>query len=139
MAIATWVFDVDGCLIDSLTGTSLRPGATTLLDSLREHGNAVVLWSAGGADYARDRAVEHGIDALVDAFHSKSARDSDGRYVTDAFLDRLDLAVFVDDRPEDLPIGAMIVAVSPYISYDRHDRGLARAIDGSGIDFTCAR
>ena len=28
-----WVFDVDGCLVDSLTGTSLRPGARELLDS----------------------------------------------------------------------------------------------------------
>jgi len=123
----TWVFDVDGCLIDSLTGTSLRPGTATLLDSLREHGNAVVLWSAGGADYARGRASEHGIDALVDAFHSKSARDADGRYVTAAFLERLDAAIFVDDRPEDLPIGATIVAVSPYLSDDRYDRGLERA------------
>jgi hypothetical protein len=75
----TWVFDVDGCLIDSLTGTSLRPGAAALLESLRERGNAVVLWSAGGAHYARARASEQGIDALVDAFHSKSGRDADGR------------------------------------------------------------
>jgi hypothetical protein len=26
-----WTFDVDGCLVDSLTGTSLRPGATVNL------------------------------------------------------------------------------------------------------------
>ena len=30
-----WVFDVDGCLVDSLTGTSLRPGARELLARLR--------------------------------------------------------------------------------------------------------
>ena len=26
-----WAFDVDGCLVDSLTGTSLRPGALEVL------------------------------------------------------------------------------------------------------------
>jgi len=132
VTVTTWVFDVDGCLIDSLTGTSLRPGAAPLLEALREQGHAVVLWSAGGAEYARDRASEHGIDLLVDAFHSKSSRDGDGRYVTAAFLDRLDAAIFVDDRPEDLPIGATIVAVSPYLSHDRHDRGLERAAARAG-------
>ena len=31
----TWVFDVDGTLVDSLTGTSLRPGALTLLERIK--------------------------------------------------------------------------------------------------------
>ena len=43
-----WVFDVDGCLVDSLTGTSLRPGAATLLAGLRARGRTVIVWSAGG-------------------------------------------------------------------------------------------
>src|SRR5581483_7077971 len=35
VAAAVWVFDVDGCIVDSLTGTSLRPGARELLEHLR--------------------------------------------------------------------------------------------------------
>jgi len=130
----TWVFDVDGCLIDSLTGTSLRPGAAELLAALRARGSTVLAWSAGGAEYARQRATEHSIDALIDAFHDKDARDADGRYVTAAFLRRLDTAIFVDDRPEDLPVGAAVVAVSPYLSDDPHDRVLARVAADARIE-----
>jgi hypothetical protein len=32
--------------------------------------------------------------------------------------------VFVDDRPEDMPVGADVIAVSPYLSHNVHDRGL---------------
>jgi long-chain acyl-CoA synthetase len=124
---ATWVFDVDGCLVDSLTGTSLRPGATALLTELRARGCQVMLWSAGGAEYARQRAAEQQIEALITGFHAKNGRDAAGRYVTDPAFARLDEVVFVDDRPEDLPVGADIVAVSPYLAVDRHDRGLAKA------------
>jgi len=131
-----WVFDVDGCLIDSLTGSSLRPGAFELLTYLRDGGGTVFVWSAGGGDYAHRRAVEQGIDALLDGFHGKDRRDRSGRYVTDHFLTGLDGIVFVDDRPEDMPIGADVVAVSPYLSDDPHDRGLARVAERIGIEFS---
>ncbi len=49
-----WVFDVDGCLVDSLTGTSLRPGAQDIVMRLAAQGR-VLLWSAGGEGYARAR------------------------------------------------------------------------------------
>ena len=132
VGVATWVFDVDGCLVDSLTGTSLRPGAADLLAHLRRSGSAVLLWSVGGADYARQRAEEQGIDGLFDSFHSKDGRDAVGRYLTGGFLDRAEPVVFVDDRPEDLPVGAQVVAVSPYLSEDRHDRGLAKVAERAG-------
>ncbi len=120
-----WVFDVDGCLIDSLTGRSLRPGARELLATLRRNGHRVVLWSAGGADYARHCAASHGIDVLVDEFHDKATRDERRRYLVSAFADDLRRAVFVDDRPEDLPIDAEVIGVSPYLSHNPHDRALA--------------
>jgi hypothetical protein len=66
-----WTFDVDGCLVDSLTGTSLRPGATVNLPP------------------------QHQPD------------------------------VFVDDWPDEAPVTARLVAVSPYIAPNPHDRGLA--------------
>jgi phosphoserine phosphatase len=124
----TWIFDVDGCLIDSLTGSSLRPGARDLLTHLQTRGCAVLVWSAGGADYARQRCVEQGVEHLVDGVHAKDGRDVDGRYRTDAFLGALDEAVFVDDRPEDLPVAARVVAVSPYLVDDPHDRGLDQVL-----------
>jgi long-chain acyl-CoA synthetase len=123
---SVWVFDVDGTLIDSLTGTSLRPGTAELLTELRSTGCRTVLWSAGGARYARDRAVEHGIADLCDGFADKAARDGEGRFIA-AFLDDVGAAVFVDDRPEDVPVGAHVVALHPYIAHNPHDRGFARA------------
>jgi long-chain acyl-CoA synthetase len=132
--VSTWVFDVDGCLIDSLTGTSLRPGARTLLDHLRRSGQQVVWWSAGGQDYAYRRAEAVGMLELVDAFYGKDQRGDAGRYLTDHFLIAdLSTAMFVDDRPEDLPIGAPFVAVSPYLGANPHDRGLLAAGERAGL------
>lgn len=132
-APSTWVFDVDGCLIDSLTSTSLRPGARELLAHLRDRACTVLLWSAGGAEYARERASAHAIAALFDGFHAKDGRDGDGRYRIDALPLGAGAAVFVDDRPEDLPDGVVVVAVSPYLSHTPHDRGLRRALDRAGM------
>ena len=119
-----WVFDVDGCLIDSLSGTSLRPGTIELLAHLRAQGDRIVLWSAGGADYARQRAASHGIADQVDEFHGKDERDEHRRYITSAFAEDLGGVVFVDDRPEDMPLSAEVITVSPYVSHNPHDRAL---------------
>jgi long-chain acyl-CoA synthetase len=130
---ATWVFDVDGCLVDSLTGTSLRPGTAELLEHLRNRGCTLLLWSAGGAAYARRRAEEHGVSAFFDGFHDKEGRDAAGRFVTHGLGVDLDSVVFVDDRPEDMPLGAEVVAVAPYLVDNPHDRGLAAAADRAGL------
>ncbi len=134
MTPTTWVFDVDGCLVDSLTGTTLRPGGLKLLSELRNDGLTVVLWSAGGASYAHSRAVEQGIDNLAASFHSKDKRDAVGRYQIDHLFARNTSVVFVDDRPEDLPVGVDIIAVSPYLSADPYDRGLSPVAERAGID-----
>ena len=52
-AAQTWVFDVDGCLLDGMSASSLRPGALELLDELARRGVRLLVWSAGGAQYAR--------------------------------------------------------------------------------------
>lgn len=127
-----WVFDVDGCLVDSLTGSSLRPGASALLAHLRSIGCRVLLWSAGGAEYARERAATHGVESLFDGFHMKAARDGAGRYIP-AFVEA-EAVVFVDDRPEDMPVDADVVAVSPYIAPNPHDRGLRDAAARAGLE-----
>src|SRR5262245_48419057 len=120
-----WVFDVDGCLVDSLTGTSVRPGALEVLDRLRRAHRRIVPWSPGGADSAEEHAIALGIHARFDAFLGKDERGPDGRYLTDRIAAELSAVVFVDDRPEDLPVAADVVAVSPYLAPNGHDQGLA--------------
>lgn len=129
-----WVFDVDGCIVDTLTGTSLRPGTRELLEHLRaQPGSRVIVWSAGGDEYAERRARRVGIHDLADGFHAKEERDTAGRYRTDHLLTDAAQAVFVDDRPEDLAPGLHVVAVSPYLAANPHDRGLAPAARLAGL------
>ncbi len=121
--VSSWVFDVDGCLVDSLSGTSLRPGARELLAHLKP-GNRVFLWSAGGHEYRARPRRQFGVDDLVDGYFAKDGRDADGRYLTAQLPLSADTAVFVDDRPEDLADVLDVVPVSPYLVDDRFDRGL---------------
>jgi long-chain acyl-CoA synthetase len=128
-----WVFDVDGCLIDSLTGTSLRPGALGLLQHLAHDDHHVILWSAGGHAYARARAEEFGVHHLVSGYFAKDGRDADGNYLTAHLPLRDRHAVFVDDRPEDLAPDLDVLAVSPYLSDDPHDHGLDHVARRAGL------
>jgi long-chain acyl-CoA synthetase len=129
MSIATkrlvWAFDVDGCLVDSLTGTSLRPGALEVLSRLRDAGATVLLWSAGGLDHAVSRAADLGFAHLIDAVYAKERRGADGRWCTVNLPQQHQPDVFVDDWPDEAPATARLVAVSPYIAPNPHDRGLA--------------
>jgi long-chain acyl-CoA synthetase len=122
---AVWAFDVDGCLVDSLTGTSLRPGALEALTRLRERGATVLLWSAGGRDYAASRAAELEFAHLVDAVYAKEYRGPDGRWSTGSLPPEHQPDVFVDDWPDEAPDTALLVPVPPYIAPNPHDRGLA--------------
>jgi long-chain acyl-CoA synthetase len=131
-AVDCWVFDVDGCLVDSLTGTSLRPGARELLAHLGS-GSRVILWSAGGADYARARAEQFGVDRHISGYYAKDERNGDGCYVTGHLALHADRAVFVDDRPEDLGPELEVMAVSPYLSEDTHDRALEAVARRTGL------
>jgi phosphoglycolate phosphatase-like HAD superfamily hydrolase len=120
-----WLFDVDGTLLDSVTGTSLRPLARELLGGLHERGVPVLLWSAGGADYARRRAEGAGIAGLVTAVHVKERRDRQGHWVLPDLPAEHAPAVLVDDQPEELPPVAEVVGVSPYVGPNPRDTGLA--------------
>lgn len=120
-----WVFDVDGTLLDGMSARSLRPGAMDLMDELTARGIRIVVWSAGGADYARRRLAAAGIAEFVSAWHDKDARDADLRYVTTHLDIDLDHTVFVDDQPKDLPIGARVIAVRPYLAPNDYDQGLS--------------
>ncbi len=124
-AAPTWVFDVDGCLIDSLSGDSLRPGASELLTGLKAGGVRLLLWSAGGEEYAERRAAAHGIDAFFSGFYSKGSRDTDGHYRIDHLPLGDGVATFVDDQPADLGATWPVIGVRPYLAANRHDTGLA--------------
>jgi len=130
-AVDCWVFDVDGCLVDSLTGTSLRPGARELLEHLGG-GSRVILWSAGGGGYARSRAEQFRLDGHVSDYFPKEGRDDDGCYLTGHLPVDVARTVFVDDRPEDLPGDLDVLAVSPYLSDDPHDHGLEPVAQRAG-------
>jgi long-chain acyl-CoA synthetase len=127
-----WVFDVDGCLIDSLTGTSLRPGARELLEHLTGSGRRILLWSAGGDRYARERAEQFAVDGHVSGYFAKEGRDAVGCYRTE-HLPAGGRRVFIDDRPEDLPDPLEVIPVSPYLSEDPHDRGLEVVARRAGL------
>jgi phosphoglycolate phosphatase-like HAD superfamily hydrolase len=128
-----WVFDVDGCLVDSLIGTSLRPLARDLLEHLAAQGCETIWWSAGGQPHARARAERFGVDHLVTRFCEKDERDLDRRYATRHLGVDLEAAIFVDDRPEDMPVGAQVIAVAPYLVENPRDRGLAAASLRAGL------
>jgi long-chain acyl-CoA synthetase len=132
--IRTWVFDVDGCLVDAMTGTSLRPGVREVLASLRASGHALLLWSAGGADYARQRARQHEIDHFFDDCFGKDARDGAGYYVVTHLRPDVSCLVFVDDQPGEITPSVERIAVSSYIGADRNDRELWRVL-GPPISF----
>jgi len=129
MLAAAWWFDLDGTLIDSVTGMSLRPHAVELLEALRGQGAPVVLWSAGGDDYAARRADQAGIAHLFDAVYSKLGRDSTGRWLLPQTPEHHRPAVFVDDQPDDVPALGRAVRVPAYIGPNPRDRALRLLAD----------
>jgi long-chain acyl-CoA synthetase len=131
---AVWAFDVDGCLVDSLTGTSLRPGALEALSLLRGRGATVLLWSAGGRDHAASRAAELGFAHLVDAVYAKEQRGPDGRWSAASLPPEHQPDVFVDDWPDEAPATGRLVPVAPYLAPDSHDRGLASLLAELTLD-----
>jgi hypothetical protein len=121
---AVWAFDVDGCLIDSMTGTSLRPAALDVLRLLKESGAVVILWSAGGRHHAASRAAGLGFADFIDAIYSKEERGSDGRWACSNMLPEHQPDVFVDDWPDEAPLAPRLIAVPTYLSPDELDCGL---------------
>lgn len=131
-----WLFDVDGTVIDAVTGRSLRPFARELLGALRERGTPVLLWSSGGADYAWRRARETGIDDLVVAAHAKQGRDPAGRWFLPAELLADPPSVLVDDLPAEVPHVGEVVGVPPYIGPNPRDSALAPLLERVRADST---
>jgi beta-phosphoglucomutase-like phosphatase (HAD superfamily) len=121
-----WLFDLDGCLVDSMAATALRPHARKLLEALRSRGTPAHIWSAGGADYAARVAARVGISDVIDGYHDK-VRQPDERWALPPIADGA-AVVCVDDQPEGVPDGTHVVAVFPYIGHRPHDIAFAGVV-----------
>lgn len=127
-----WLFDVDGCLVDALSGSALRPHTVELLNALNQYGAVVTVWSAGGAEYAERRAREHGFHHLVDGFYPKGDKDVDTQWTVTHIPDHHLPTVMIDDQPEYLPAIARVIAVRPFLgpgSFDRIFSDLLTSLD----------
>jgi hypothetical protein len=124
-----WAFDVDGCLIDLLGGTTLRPLAVEVLAAVAARGDVAVLWSAGGAQHAERKAAALGLDAFVSGYYDKGTLDASGAWSTAHLPTWHAPHVCVDDAPEHLPAHVRAVAVRPYTAPAAHDRGLSALLD----------
>lgn len=126
-----WVFDVDATLVDGMSATSMRPGAHDLLTTLRSWGRRIVVWSAGGKEYAERRLTHVGLIDFVDSVHDKGDRGTDRCYDPDIVVDpsATSGAIFVDDQPGDLSKRLRVLAVRPYLAANAHDRELHRILE----------
>jgi long-chain acyl-CoA synthetase len=129
-----WAFDVDGCLVDLLGGTSLRPFARELLTALRAQGIRVVLWSGGGAAWALAKARQFGVAPLIDGCYGKPSRDQDGRWTTSHMAPWHQPSVCVDDSPAELPPEVRAIAVRPYLAPNPGDHALLDILAGLAED-----
>lgn len=124
-----WAFDVDGCLIDLLGGTTLRPLAVEVLAALVARGDVAVLWSAGGAQHAARKAAALGLADYVAGCYDKGPLDRAGAWSTEHLPAHHAPHVCVDDAPEHLPAHVRQVAVRPYTAPAPHDRGLSALLE----------
>ncbi|HVV12678.1 HAD family hydrolase [Amycolatopsis sp.] len=120
-----WLFDVDGTVLDLVTGSSLRPLAKELFFALRARGVPVLLWSAGGADYAVRRTRVLGIAGLVTATYSKTRRDEHGRWLLPELPAAHRPAVLVDDEPREIRYTGEIIGVPAYVGHNPRDTAFA--------------
>ena len=126
---AVWVFDVDGTLIGSIRSDRLRPGAAELLETLSQNGTTVVVWSAGGADYARRMLAQFDLERHFCAYYDKNLRGSDGRYLIDHLAPEHRPGTLVDDYPHEVPEVGRVIGVRQFLGGNPADTGLAQALE----------
>lgn len=123
-----WVFDVDGTLIGSIRSDRLRPGAQELLETLTACGRTVVVWSAGGAEYAERMLEQFGLEHHVSAFYHKDTRGPDGRYLVDHMRPEHRPGTLVDDYPHEVSDRCRVIGVRQFLGGNLSDRGLEPAL-----------
>jgi hydroxymethylpyrimidine pyrophosphatase-like HAD family hydrolase len=66
-------FDVDGTLLQNAAGADVpRPNIIALLKLLSKKGNKIIVWSGGGAEYARMQATRLHLDEYIFGYASKN-------------------------------------------------------------------
>jgi hypothetical protein len=133
---APWAFDVDGSLVDLMTGRTLRPHAVELISHLIAADVPVLVWSAGGADYARRTLAGTPFADAVVGYYDKIA-GPDGRWRLDVFDPHPRPVVCVDDDTTCLPDGPRVLAVWPFISPNPHDHRLLDVLRIAQADHPC--
>ena len=126
---AVWVFDVDGTLIGSVRSNTLRPGVLELLDTLTIANTTLVLWSAGGAEYAQRMLAKFQADHYFSAFYAKEQRGDDGRYLIDHLQPEHRPGTLVDDYPEEVPVTDRVIHVPQFLGGNPNDNGLLVALE----------
>ena len=121
------LFDVDGTLIGSIRSDRLRPGARELLETLRVRETTLVLWSAGGADYAERMLARFDIDHFFSGFYAKDSRCAEGRYRIDHLAPEHRPGTLVDDYPDEVPYTGRVIGVPQVLGSNATDSGLALA------------
>lgn len=124
-----WVFDVDGTLIGSIRSDRLRPGVEELLSLLEASGTTLVVWSAGGAEYAERMLEQFGLARRFSAFYHKETRDSGGRYLVDHMRPEHRPGTLVDDYPHEVTERGRIIGVRQFLGGNPNDAGLHEAIE----------
>lgn len=124
-----WLFDLDGTLIDSISGEILRPYVRELLTALHASGATVLIWSAGGAGYIRRRAAHAGFAELVDGAFTKRRRSCDGKWQLPQELSAHPPCVLVDDQPEEIPRVGEVIGVRPFVGSNPRDRAFADLLE----------
>jgi phosphoglycolate phosphatase-like HAD superfamily hydrolase len=124
-----WVFDVDGTLVGSIRSDRLRPGAEELLETLHARGATMVVWSAGGAEYARRMLAQFDLVHYFSAFYAKDERGANGRYVVDHMSPDHQPGTLVDDYPHEVAEGGRVIGVRQFLGGNPSDAGLREAIE----------
>lgn len=122
--MSIWAFDIDGTVIGAIRSDVLRPGVVEVFQAIHQSGSRVVLWSAGGSEYAERMATNHGITEMVSGYFEKPDRMGSAHYTIEHIPESHRPSVFVDDSPSDLPPHWDVIAVDQFMGSNLHDRGL---------------
>lgn len=109
---------VDGTIIDSLTGRSVRPGTADVLSCVWAQGCSACSGAPVGA------AMRAGVPSSTASAISSSActpNSATTGHLAATFLADPSSATFVDDRPEDLCDVWQIQSVTPSVAHDPYD------------------
>lgn len=100
-----------------------------LLETLKDGGATIVLWSAGGAEYAQRMLEQFDLAHFFSGFYAKEHRCERGLYRIDHIDARHQPDTFVDDYPGEVPDTGRRIGVPQFLGGNPNDRGLLPVIE----------